>query len=233
MKQDVRTQILGFALAFTAAASEAQIVVSNPNNFALVVTEVGGSELVRIPNYGKVSSYAHAGNLLFVVDLGFRFLDRIDLSTGRVLDPIPLVGWPSALAMSADGKLLFLGENWDSVAKVVVLRAVAEEEYITGFDVKGTRVARIMNRGDDMVVTSFGGPLLPPTHFSVAIIRDLKVVREFEVEGNPDSFLLIGAQETNTDPPCHGDHDHSGDVTVDEILQSVDNALNGCPLPPP
>jgi len=29
--------------------------------------------------------------------------------------------------------------------------------------------------------------------------------------------------------PCEGDFDHSGSVTIDELIKAVSNALNGCP----
>jgi len=29
--------------------------------------------------------------------------------------------------------------------------------------------------------------------------------------------------------PCDGDFDHSGAVTIDELIKAVGNALRGCP----
>jgi YVTN family beta-propeller protein len=237
------------AIAFTPDGTSAYVADSGGGGLMVIDTRskavtttipVYNPQAIAISPDGKFA-YVTAGNL-FV----------IDTASNAVVAEVPAGAGPGAIALSPDGSIGYVGCGNNSLfvldttskkilhtiypvpsAVGMILLPGGAFAYVASVFSDSISVVDLRARTAVASISVGGWPgaialASPPLTFCVGDCADERVVTVDEV--------LRGVRIALAEEPIEGcpelDADGDGQVTVDELLQAVNNALSGCPSPP-
>jgi YVTN family beta-propeller protein len=237
------------AIAFTPDGAVAYVADSGGGSLMVIDTR-GNTVTTTVPIYNPQAvavspdaryAYVTAGNL-FVVDT----------ASNAIVADVPAGAAPGAIALSPDGSVAYVGSRNDSLfvldtatrkiidtiypvpgPSALVLAPGGSFAYVADISSDTVTVVNLLTRTPVAAVPVGQRPsaialALPPLTFCVG---DCGQEREVTV----DELLRgirIALGEASLDDCPEFDADGDDQVTIDELMQAISNALNGCPPAP-
>lgn len=206
-------------LAYVANGGDATVSVLNTADDTVVTTVDVGAE-------PRALAVSPSGDVVYVVNQSAGTVSIIDTSNNTVTNTLSVGNTPLAVAFTADGSTAYVGNSSPTSDNLSIIDTAAESVTPSAKIAAGLADVAVGDFVCGALPTPTSTPTAPPTPTPTQTdTPEPATPTETPAPGTPTDTPTLGATETPTVMVRPSDCDENGQVTIDELVLSLDIAL--------